>query len=503
MTSEIHVAPDAVEELLEQAVTLSADYGEDVEAAVRAATEEPLDAARAERLYTRLLTILRRPGGKKLSKREQKKLAEEVAEEVKTIVQGVERPRPALTMVERHSLKPRRVVPVAFFNGQPVEMVEGFVDVETLAIWPENQRIQLHVAEFRERHGRDPDADELVAMMQGSLHLPSLGDSDPFHLLPLAQSIARKGVERPPIVTHDGVPKDGNRRIAASLLVLHSKDFSVEEKERARWIRVWQAHPDTTEDQFEAIVVSLNFEDDYKDDWPEYVKARLVVGRFDMLREDLKGRVGEAAIRLIKREVAKQFAISVSEVTRYIKMVRWAEDFEAYHINEANRDPAAVRYKSNDIFQWFYEIDAGRGEEKLSNKLDADDDLKPVVFDLMFRILNSGAQVRALHKVVADPDALNMLLKAHDISDSDENEALRLVKEAVEEGKRKSPTRQRIGFEPWLQSAVERLGSAAPDQWTHVNGELLREVRRVFVGAVGAIDGALGVREAPKESSAA
>ena len=35
-------------------------------------------------------------------------------------------------------------------------------------------------------------------------------------------------------------------------------------------------------------------------------------------------------------------------------------------MTEAGRDPAEVRHKANDTFQWFYEIDAGRGQEKLT-----------------------------------------------------------------------------------------------------------------------------------------
>ena len=45
--------------LVSEAVTLSADYGADVEEAVRLAAEQPLDPDRAERLWTRILTTLR------------------------------------------------------------------------------------------------------------------------------------------------------------------------------------------------------------------------------------------------------------------------------------------------------------------------------------------------------------------------------------------------------------------------------------------------------------
>lgn len=48
--------------------------------------------------------------------------------------------------------------------------------------------------------------------------------------------------ERPPILTAEGQPKDGNRRIAAAKYVLnHPETFTSEQIEKAQWIRVWQA----------------------------------------------------------------------------------------------------------------------------------------------------------------------------------------------------------------------------------------------------------------------
>ena len=139
-----------------------------------------------------------------------------------------------------------------------IALHEGYVDVATLPLWIGNHRVELYVDEFRTFNGRDPNAEELLSIMHGKLALPSQDSVDPFKLRGLAASIARKGVERAPIVTWEGEPKDGNRRIAASRLVLADPDATFEAKERARWIRVWQAPEGTTDDQFEAIVVALN-----------------------------------------------------------------------------------------------------------------------------------------------------------------------------------------------------------------------------------------------------
>lgn len=492
----------ALEVLIGRAEALSADYDEIVQDAVRAAREAPLGEAETRSLYERILTILRtaqlRAGhvsGEDIAgqiRREAEVLLErrrvvaaKRATPEETFVRG------GLTFHKRWELTPRPVLPVPTFNGKPVLLQEGYVDVTTLPLWIGNHRVELQVAEFREVNHRDPSMDELLLLMHGKLALPGLEDKDPFKLKDLAKSIARKGVERAPILTWEGEPKDGNRRIAASRLVIEDPSFSYEEKERARWIRVWQAPEGTSETEFDAIVVALNFEPDYKESWPEYVKARLVVERYRRLKEDFRGSWSERRGLELRKQVADQFAIEHSAVKRYLEMVQWAEDFEEYHEAERGLEPAAVRYKTNENFQWFYEVQAGRGQDKLIAKLQQDDDLRALTYDLMYDVLDSGLQVRNLHKVVADEAALNYLKQAHD--EERPEEAIKFVDMAIAEAQKNSPTK-RLGFEQFLRSAVDRLGATPPDQWRSIDSALLNELRRVFHGSIGSIEGELAVR---------
>jgi hypothetical protein len=491
----IQITTSAVEELISSAETLSGDFGAEVEQAVKAAREHPLDAVSARTLYTKILVLLRAPDGE-LAEGDRQKLAEEVRGEVEKIVTSVDRPSALATadfFVDHEGLEPRRVVPVPTFNEKPVEMVEGYVDIERLMLWKGNHRLSLQVQEFEEQNNRAPEEEELVRLMQGAIHLPSFKRADPFKLKPLADSIARKGVEVPPVVSFDGVPKDGNRRIAASLLVLHGKGYDAAQKRRARFIRVWRAPANTTRDQFEAIVVSRNFESDHKEPWPEYVKGKLVVDELELRRDQIKGRITRPMMKKIREEVARDFAIKPEEVKRYAEMVHWAEDFTAYH-EEEGRDPAKVRYEAEKNFQWFYELAAGRGDEKLTRKLDEDDELKAVVYDLMFDVLDSGAQVRSLYRVVGNADTAQTLLKAHALSDTDPETAAEMIDEAIVKAKKGNVRRRSIGFEDYLKTMVERLGATPPDQWHGVESELLLQVRRVMRSTLGAIEGEETVR---------
>ena len=488
---KVTIGPEALRELVEQAIALSADYGEEVHAAVLASAEEPLEAERATRLYTRVLEILRGADSDVLSDEDRARLAAEIRREVQKLVVAVDRPARrdgshGLGFVTRDGLEERDVVPTPHFNGRAIPMKEGYVNIEQLKLWPDNHRLELHVLDFREHYGRDPDDEELVRIMQGKVHLPSLDKTDPFKLVPLARSIARKGVQQPPIVTHDGEPLDGNRRIAASLLVLYGKDYSDEERERARYIRVWRAAKKLTPDQVEAIVVAQNFESDYKEPWPEYIKARLVSEQYELLKEELKGRYTTGHLKRIREDVAKRFAIKPDEVTRYVRMVGWADDFSAYHEGEG-RDRAEVQHRADEIFQWFYEIDAGKEGEKLKNRIDVDDDLKSKVYEMMFDLFDTGAQVRYLHKVLAYPETWQMFEKAYEMMGRSPDQALELVDDAIDIAKRKSRRGRAVAFDQFVRGVVERLGATAPDQWATLDAQLLLDTRRAFMSALGLI----------------
>lgn len=494
----------AVQEVLDRAAVLVRDHDEDLAATLEATDIEPMPRVRAERFYERILTVVREYEVGALDAEAHERLVRKVRQEVAQIL-----PPRSIELVERHGSEPQDVRPIPSFNGMPVNVRQGFASIETLRLWDKNPRSGLHTEEFSElNNGRTPDADELYKLMTGQIQMPGSRNRDPFQLRPLARSIARKGVERPVIVTDEGVILDGNRRWAASMLVLEDRDFGTEEKERARWLRVWKLDTDATGDQIEAVVVALNFEPDLKEPWPEYVKARRVTTLYDDLCQEKGERLSTAGRREIRREVAKQFAITMQEVTRYVNMVRWADDFQDYHAG-LGRESGAVRHRTNEIFQWFYEIDAGRGHEKLRTHIEADENVRAITYDLMHDVLDSGAQVRAMHKVVPDPDAWQLVLNAHKVLHSGEGDqedrradALGLVKDAIDDVnlRRKKIVRAKAGFDEFLQTAVERFGQASPDDWSKVDPALLREVLRVCRGSIGSIEGALGVAAERTES---
>lgn len=490
-------------DVIERAIELAEDYDEEVQILVGQAAGAALSEEEKRSLFTRIVVVLHN-GGVEPDGNERARIAHEVRAEVEALLAGEPTEGPVATaeparrieLVPRNGHSPTPVKPTPIFKGRQVPMQEGFVDVTTIHLWKGNHRVELWVQEFKDREGRDPEDHELLAILHGD-NVASGQRDDPFDIVPLAKSIAERGVDVAPILTWDGQPWDGNRRIAAAKYVLSRKGFTDEQRERARWVKVWVAD-DTTQDVVDDIVVAMNFEPDYRRPWEEYVKARLVVDKYKLKLEAhtaMRERITNALQTRVKQEVAAHYAIPVSRVTRYLEMVRWADDFEAYHVEERGIDEAKVRYKANDIFQYFFEIQAGRGDAvKLTTKLDQDDDLKAIVYDLMYDVMDSGAHVRALHKVVADEPSLRMLTQAHQVSQTDEKEAKGLVVAAIAEAAKNAPTKK-VGFEQFVKAMVDRLGAAPPTQWEAIDTQTLRELRKVLPGVIGAIDGVLDDRD--------
>lgn len=306
----------------------------------------------------------------------------------------------------------RGVQPMPTFLGRAIALREGFVNTTDVAFWEKNRRLDIDLENFRRRESRDPDPDELKKMLWPK---GATLKGDPYKIAVLADDIAARGVMTPPVIDYWGTAWDGNRRLAACLYVLSSDEYNDVQKERARRVRVWQTDEHATKDQIEAIVTSLNFGEEFKLPWPEYVRARQVYDAFVDFRdlEASRRTLNDRDETRIRRRVADRFGIKTPEVTRYCKMVTWAIEFEDFH-REQDRDENEINTRTSELFQYFFELDAGRGDDKLASRFEADEAFRAIVFDLLFDgKIKSFPQVRELRRVYDTSDALDKLKEAH------------------------------------------------------------------------------------------
>jgi hypothetical protein len=255
--------------------------------------------------------------------------------------------------------------------------------------------------------------------MMSTTPLPGLEGDDQFKIKPLGRSIANNGVRKPPVIDLDGTLLDGNRRVAACLWVLGDSGFTAEQRERAEWVFVWQLTEYSNSEHRHRVVVSLNFEEDLKEDWPEYVKARKV---FEAWQEmlSIEPRVPSTARTTeLKKELSKKFALGPRPdiVSRYIRMVQEANRFEEHQVEERRQDPYEVMHRASEYFQYFDELTKGKNNG-VAAALNTDDVLRGLVYDLLFQQkFIAFNQVRDLRHVADDEQAIQGLRASRDEQD--------------------------------------------------------------------------------------
>jgi len=426
--------------LIEDTKRISEELGEEVDHLLEEGNANPLSYEQARRLLTKVIHSLKVSAQAK-GQATPKGLDQGVDAIVKRIlltrdrlhgVQNGSSPAPVNsgpTLVDWKGMKVDHVQPTPWFQGRAVPMIAGFVKTTELKLWDQNERLDIHLGQFRQKHGREPNPSELIDIMMSSLKLPGLTEEDQFEIKELARSIAINGVRKPPILDTDGTLLDGNRRVTACRYILSSDEFDQDAKKMAERIYVWQLTPSAAEDDRRAVVVSLNFESDCKQDWPEYVKARKVYEEWQAMLA-LEPRSPSAPRQaILKRQISIRFALGpeTNVVNRYLKMVRWANEFEDHHVATRKRDEYEVMHKANHYFQYFDELAKGEGNG-VANTL-KDDTFRGLVFDLLYENkFDSWKSIRDLKYIYPNEEARQLLLKAK--AESDTDEAINLVEQA-------------------------------------------------------------------------
>jgi hypothetical protein len=460
----------AIEGLIRAARQISEDVGAEVERALQAGLEIQLSYDAAYSLLARVMTEMRNGAVKRGDDKTLKALSGNIDELVKGILSESGKSNAAgnsqsnrndrLILLARDGIKTKSVQPAPIFHGRTVNMNSGFVKTTDIKLWDQNVRLDIHLRQFKKKFGQDPSSDELLDIMLSKLRLPGEDEADAFKIMDLARSIAINGVRIPPILDIDGTLLDGNRRVTACNLILNSKDFSNEQKKRVEYLFVWQLTEHSTEPDREAVVVALNFEPDYKQPWPEYVKAQKVYEEWRTWLSLLSRKPSAVEERSMKRELSEKFALGpdASQVNRYIKMVDGANEFEEYHINERSRDRHEVMHTTKRYFQYFEELAKGAKPGGVAWSLEQDESFKNLAYELLYTDkFKNWTQIRDLKYIFDNEEARTALLKARDEDDlvtaQDHVESAIIIAKGEKAERRTLGANTRIeGFVKWLEA---------------------------------------------------
>ena len=467
----------SIEMVIEEARRISTDVAEEVKEILQQGKENPLTPDESFQLLTKIIAVLKHSASKRGDQATSKSLEGDINQIVQQVIQIRERvmqdtiqettQTKKLELIAYNGIKPGVLLPTPCFQGRFIPMNSGFVKTTDIQLWDENDRLDIHLGQFRQKTGRNPNPEELLDIMFSKMELPGIADDekdDQFEIVELARSIAVNGVRKPPILDIDGTLLDGNRRVAACYYIQNSDEFDSEQKRRAEYITVWQITEHATNDDRNAVVVSLNFESDCKLDWPDYIKARKVYEEWQaMLALELRipGRQRQAEM---KRELSMKFALGpdTGTVNRYLKMVDWVTDFEEYHINQKKRDPYEVKHRANRYFQYFNEL--SKGETKyggIAFALTQDDGLKHTIFDLILDDkFTNVLQVRALKPTLNNPESRELLARARNESDLDI--AQDHIEDAITTASLQRAERRALGADSRIESFVKWLEEVPP-----------------------------------------
>lgn len=495
ITEEIR---QSIEAVIEEARCISADIAEKVEGILQQGRENPLPLDEAFQLLTKVIAVLKHSASKRKDKAASESLEGDINQIVQQIIQIREQvmqdtleattQTAKLELIAYNGIKPGPVLPTPCFHGKDVPMRSGFTKITDIQLWAENDRLDIHLGQFRQNNGRDPNPEELLDIMLSKMQLPGIPDdkrSDQFDIVELARSIAINGVRKPPIVDIDGTLLDGNRRVAACYYIRNSNEFNSEQKRKAEYIQVWQLTEYATDDDRKAVVVALNFESDCKMPWPEYIRARKVYEEWQaMLALEPRTPASKRQAEM-KRELSMKFALGPDTITinKYLNMVNWATEFEEYHIHEKNRDHYQVQHKTNKYFQYFNELKGATTPGAVAYALNQDEGLKHTVFDLIYEgKLRNAQQIRALKHTFYNQEARKLLARARNESDTDladdhVEDAITIARSQRAETREMGANTRIESFVQWFEELPLRT---LPDQITSENLQgLLRVLKRV------------------------
>lgn len=482
--------------LIERARIMSEDIGDNVEDVFEGVDVPKLSVGEAATLLDRVVAVVR----ERQRKLGQTPIAEQHYEALMSQVQAARAAVGAIEVASNTKKAPfltyngiavHPVKPAAVFHRREVALNEGYVRTRDLDLWDSNERIEIHLQQFQRINGRKPKPGELLEIMFSRLKLEGITEADQFQIPALANSIATNGLRKPPILSIDGRLLDGNRRLAACYYILMHDEFTVEQKKRVDYILVWQLTEHSTPDDEEAVIVSLNFEDDHKQKWPEYVKARKVYDEYEAAVQLEGGRATPERRREIRREISQKFALGfdTSIVTRYIKMVETARDFEAHHIVDRQRDRFAVQHKTSEKFQYFDELSKGTGPGGVAHQLGLSDSLKGAVYELLYADkFRNWKQIRDLRTAADSDEAIELLHRAANTqvnSDDDLMRAQEQVEDALAVGRVKRAEQRAVGADTRIESFVAFLEDLSPKAIMKIKPENLKRLRM----ALNMVDG--------------
>lgn len=303
--------------------------------------------------------------------------------------------------------KPSPQIKQRLYNGRHIIVWEGKVKISNIQGWVENPRIDLAKRSLQEKVGnRDLSQEEIFDLMKKDAEV---------RLKELRDDIIKNGLREPLTLSFEGKLLDGNRRFFAVKYALETMPITDPDRPELEILDVYVLSENATKDDEQNVLVEENFSASLKIEWPDYVKAAMVVSANE------EG--------LSPEQIAKKFNWSKSKVKDTLKINEIICDFEAFA--NAPRDPndelggglGLTEQESQVVaaknYQYFNEA-----QKSFFEPLNTDIDFKIQFFKWIYESkFSSFPEVRVAYKAWRDPEAKAILL-SHEATAAKEAKAI-------------------------------------------------------------------------------
>ena len=201
-------------------------------------------------------------------------------------------------------------VTTRLYNGRKLSVWQCKVDINLISGWVDNPRIDVEKRKFQASHGaRDLTQEEVFDIMK---------NTPDFKLKDLRDDILKNGLREPLTLSWKGRLLDGNRRFFALKYALESLPPTDPNRIDLEKVPAYVLLEDASEEDERNVLVEENFSASLKLEWPDYVKAQMVVAAY---------RNGDG---LDERQIAQKFGWSRTKVLDSLKIDEIIQSFMTY-----------------------------------------------------------------------------------------------------------------------------------------------------------------------------
>jgi len=201
-------------------------------------------------------------------------------------------------------------VATRLYNGRKLSVWQCKVDINLVSGWVDNPRIDVEKRKFQASHGaRDLTQEEVFDIMK---------NTPDFKLKDLRDDILKNGLREPLTLSWKGRLLDGNRRFFALKYALESLPATDPNRIDLEKVPAYVLLEDASEEDERNVLVEENFSASLKLEWPDYVKAQMVVAAY---------RNGDG---LDERQIAQKYGWSRTKVVDSLKIDEIIQSFMTY-----------------------------------------------------------------------------------------------------------------------------------------------------------------------------